>query len=235
MLVCLFPFSYRDGMLNRTVRQRRTQEERSAETRARLIDATLDLLVDRGYALATTTDIAKRAGVTRGALNHHFSSKDDLVVQSVNHLLREWIGEIRQVAELVKAGSLSLSAFVDRMWELFSGKLFLVTLEHVTAARHNPYLREQLVSVTREFHAALDGTWQDFFDGTGLQKPEVGAAFNATLCLMRGMSLQTILRDDPAYYARLLGFWKTVLAEHSQQQRPGASAISDRTDQGGSQ
>lgn len=213
-------------------KQRRTQEERSTETRARLIDATLDLLVERGYALATTSEIAGRAGVTRGALNHHFSGKDDLIVQSVSHLLHSWIGEIRQVAELVKAGSLSLSDFVDRMWELFSGKLFLVTLEHVTAARHNPYLREQLVSVTREFHTALDGTWQDFFDGTGLQKPEVEAAFNATLCLMRGMSLQTILRDDAAYYARLLGFWKTVLAEHSQQGRAGAGALSDLTEQG---
>ncbi|MGO4404976.1 TetR/AcrR family transcriptional regulator [Bosea sp. RAF48] len=207
-------------------KQRRTQEERSTETRARLVEATLDLLVERGYALATTADIATRAGVTRGALNHHFSGKDDLIVQSVSHLLRSWIDEIREVAELVKAGSLSLSEFVDRMWELFSGKLFLVTLEHVTAARHNPYLREQLVSVTREFHAALDGTWQDFFDGTGLQKPEVEAAFNATLCLMRGMSLQTILRDDPAYYARLLGFWKTVLAEHSQSSRASEGAIS---------
>lgn len=213
-------------------KQRRTQEERSTETRARLVNATLDLLVERGYALATTADIAARAGVTRGALNHHFSGKDDLIVQSVSHLLRSWIGEIREVAELVKAGSLSLSEFVDRMWELFSGKLFLVTLEHVTAARHNSYLREQLVSVTREFHAALDGTWQDFFDGTGLHKPEVEAAFNATLCLMRGMSLQTILRDDPAYYARLLGFWKTVLAEHSQQGRASEGAISVPTDQG---
>ncbi|MGO4174044.1 TetR/AcrR family transcriptional regulator [Bosea sp. TAF32] len=213
-------------------KQRRTQEERSTETRARLIDATLDLLVERGYALATTSEIAGRAGVTRGALNHHFSGKDDLIVQSVSHLLHSWIGEIRQVAELVKAGSLSLSDFVDRMWELFSGKLFLVTLEHVTAARHNRYLREQLVSVTREFHTALDGTWQDFFDGTGLQKPEVEAVFNATLCLMRGMSLQTILRDDAAYYARLLGFWKTVLAEHSQQGRAGAGALSDLTEQG---
>jgi AcrR family transcriptional regulator len=217
-------------MVHSTAKQRRTQEERSAETRARLIDATLALLVERGYALATTADIAARAGVSRGALNHHFSGKDDLVVQSVSHLLREWIGQIREVAERVKAGNLFLSEFVERMWELFSGRLFLVTLEHVTAARHNAFLREQLVPVTREFHTALDDTWRDFFDGTGLNEPEVEAAFNATLCLMRGMSLQTILRDDPAYYARLLGFWKTVLAEHSQKARAGIPI--DRTDEG---
>jgi AcrR family transcriptional regulator len=196
-------------------KQRRTQEERSAETRARLIEAALDLLVERGYATVTETEIAKRAGVTRGALNHHFPSKDDLIAQAVDHLLRGWIDEIRQVAELVRAGKLSLPEFIDRMWELFSGRLFLVTLEHVTASRHNVVLREQLVAVTREFHAALDETWRSFFDGTGLHEPEIAQAFNATLCLMRGMGLQAVLRDDPAYYAGLLGFWKTVIAGYA--------------------
>jgi AcrR family transcriptional regulator len=218
-------------MVHLVEKQRRTQEERSAETRGRLVDATLDLLVERGYALATTADIARRAGVTRGALNHHFSGKDDLIAQSVCHQLRGWIEEIREVARQVQGGSLSLSAFVDRMWELFSGRLFLVTLEHITAARHNPYLREQLVPVTRQFHSALDETWRDFFDGTGLREPEVEAAFNATLCLMRGMSLQTILREDPAYYARLLGFWKSVLANHSAQGTgAGLPTTSERPD-----
>lgn len=214
-----------------TDKQHRTQEERSAETQARLIEATLDLLIERGYAAATTAAIAARAGVTRGALHHHFAGKDDLVVQSVQHLLRRWIGEIRQVAAQVRSGGLSLPAFVDRMWELFSGRFFLVTLEHVTAARHNPFLREQLVAVTREFHAALDETWHDVFDGAGLRESEVEAAFNATLCLMRGMRLQTILRDDPAYYVRLLGFWKTVLANHSEKDPAGAKHVLKRTDE----
>lgn len=219
-------------MARSTDKQHRTQEERSAETQARLIDATLQLLVESGYALTTTAAIAARAGVTRGALNHHFSGKDDLVVRSVQHLLRLWIGEIRQVAALVRSGGLSLPAFVDRMWELFSGPFFLVTLEHVTAARHNPFLREQLVAVTREFHAALDATWHDAFDGAGLQQSEVEAAFNATLCLMRGMRLQTILRDDPVYYVRLLDFWKTVLASHSEKGQAGAKDALMRTGEG---
>ena len=98
-------------MLRQAARQRRTQEERSAETRARLVDATLEPLAERGYALSTTTDIAG-GPASRAALvlNHHFASKDDLVVPvGGSHILREWIDEIRQVAELVRSGSLSLS------------------------------------------------------------------------------------------------------------------------------
>jgi AcrR family transcriptional regulator len=52
--------------------RRRTQEERTAETKARLKEATLEILLDRGYARASTLDIADRAGVSRGALTHDF-------------------------------------------------------------------------------------------------------------------------------------------------------------------
>ena len=58
----------------------RTQEERTFATRARLVEATLDLLLAKGYAGTTTVDIAARAGLTRGALAHHYAGKDELVV-----------------------------------------------------------------------------------------------------------------------------------------------------------
>jgi AcrR family transcriptional regulator len=215
MLAGLFMIRYRLTMMPVARKQRRTQGERSAETRARLIDATLDLLVDRGYARATTADIARRAGVTRGALSHHFSSKDELVVQSVEHLLRSSIGDIRALARRVQSGSMSLPDFIDKLWEMFSGRLFLVTLEHVTEARHNPTLRQRLVLVVRDFHAALDGTWREFFIGTTLGDTEIETALNASLCLLRGMGIQTVLRDEPDYYRRLTDFWKTVLAGYS--------------------
>jgi AcrR family transcriptional regulator len=198
---------------------RRTQEERTAETRARLIEATLTLFIDRGYARTTTADIAARAGVTRGALTHHFSGKDDLVVHAVEHQLRASAGEIRELAKSVQAGTLSLADFIDRLWGMFSGRLFLITLEHVAEARHNAVLRKRLVAVVREFHDALDETWHEFFKGSSLGDTEVETIFNATLCLLRGMGLQTILRNDPGYYTRLIAFWKKILAAYPQQGR----------------
>ncbi|ACL56542.1 TetR/AcrR family transcriptional regulator [Methylobacterium nodulans] len=199
-------------MSRAAVKPRRTQEQRTAETRARLIAATLDLLMERGYARTTTAEIAERAGVTRGALNHHFTGKDDLVVHSVEHQLRTSTGEIRALAELVRNGSLALPGFIDRLWEMFSGRLFLITLEHVTEARHNAALREALVPVVREFHAALDATWRDLFRGNDAPDREVETALNATLCLLRGMGVQSILRHDPVYYRRLADYWTAMLS-----------------------
>src|ERR1022692_3244805 len=70
------------------VPRRRTQEERSTRMRARLLDATVDCLARLGYAGTTTTEIAKRARVSRGAQLHHYPRKEDLVIASVEHVFR---------------------------------------------------------------------------------------------------------------------------------------------------
>ena len=191
----------------------RTQEERTAATRDRLIDATLDLLLTKGYAGTTTVDIAARAGLTRGALSHHYAGKDELVVEAFDRHLTLVGADIRTYAGLVRAGSLSLGDFLDRVWTIMSGRFFMLTLEEITAARHNDYLRVQLMQRTQQFHEQLDAIWRHFFAGTGLDATEIEVMLNATLCLLRGMGVQTVLRDDPVYYRRLLRFWKAILAE----------------------
>src|SRR3546814_13069479 len=58
--------------------RRRTQEERSAETRESLVAAAIEVLAEVGYVAATTAAIAERASVSRGAIQYHFESKTDL-------------------------------------------------------------------------------------------------------------------------------------------------------------
>jgi hypothetical protein len=113
----------------------------------------------------------------------------------------------------VRAGTLSLDDFIDRVWTIMSGRFFMLTLEEITAARHNENLRTRLAARTRVFHDELDATWRHFFSDTGLNDLEVEVMLNATLCLLRGMGVQTVLRDDPVYYRRLLRFWKAILGE----------------------
>ena len=194
------------------VRPARTQEERTAATRASLVQSTLDLLLSKGYAATTAGEIAAQAGLTRGALSHHFSGKDELVVEAFDHHLTLVTADIRSYAGLLHGGALSLDDFIDRVWTIMSGRFFMLTLEEITAARHNDYLRVRLARRTRVFHDALDGIWTHFFAGTGLGGADVDVMLNATLCLLRGMGVQTVLRDDPVYYRRLLHFWKTMLA-----------------------
>jgi AcrR family transcriptional regulator len=190
---------------------RLTQDERSAQTRARLMRATLTILDSRGYARASLADIAEAAGVTRGALNHHFSNKDDLVARAVALMLTEATDEIAALAKGVAAGSVTLDSFVDHLWRMFSGPLFMITLEHVTEARHNVLLKARLVPAVKEFHTSLNAIWQRFFQAHGVDASTATEALNATLCLLRGMGVQTVLRDEPEYYAGLVAHWKRHL------------------------
>lgn len=190
---------------------RQTQEERTANTRHTLIVATLDLLMDIGYARTTTVAIAARAGVSRGALMHHFASKEELVTVAVEYQLGEATILIREWLDRVGEGALTFDGFLDRLWDMYSGRLLFITIEHIAEARHNPALRESMVPVVREFHTALDATWYAFFRSSGLPDAEIETALNMTTSLFRGLGIQTVLRQDDGYYRRQLDSWKSHL------------------------
>jgi len=134
---------------------RRTQEERSAETRARLLDATLESLIEFGYARTSTTAVCARARLSRGAQLHHFPTKADLVIAAVAHLARRRADELRR--EVVQGGSDGerLARALDAIWASFSGPLFLAALELWVASRSDAELRASLVRFERQVGRAM--------------------------------------------------------------------------------
>jgi hypothetical protein len=70
-----------------------------------------------------------------------------------------------------------------------------------------------MVPVVKEFHAALDAIWARLSDYTGIEPARAQVMLNATMCLIRGMVAQTIVRDDPDYFRSLLSYWKSHLRE----------------------
>lgn len=191
--------------------QRRTQEQRSAETQRRLLDATIKLLLERGYTRLTTPEIAAAAGVSRGALTHHFANKEDIVASAIEHQLRLAILDIRAFAERLDGADSQSDQVVDYLWQVMSDGLFYTTLEYLPEARHNDGFRGRLIPVVREFHAALDMIWALVSERTGTDLTSARLLLNTTMCLIRGMIAQTVLRDDSAYYRELLDSWKATL------------------------
>jgi len=196
--------------MKKRVDARRTQEQRSAETQAQLLDATIELMFTRGYVRLTTNEIAATAGVSRGALTHHFANKEDIVVQAIQRQLRGVTVDLRRFAETLD-GTDDVDAIVDYLWALMSDRLFYTTLEFLPEARHNPPFGERLSEVTREFHGALDEIWAHVAAHTGTDIAETRVMFNSTMCLIRGMVAQTVLRKDRDYFAGMLAFWKENL------------------------
>ncbi|MGR3794218.1 TetR/AcrR family transcriptional regulator [Vannielia sp. SX4] len=186
-------------------------QARSIATRRKLIDATLDAILDKGYNSASTNDFAQRAGVSRGAMLHHFPSRSSIIVTAMEELLREATAEIREVASQVHKGEVSLGDFVEFLWQMFSGRVFYLSLEFINEARTDPELRAGMIPVVKDFHAALDSIWEAFeLRAPGDREPTL-VALNMTVCLVRGMGVQTVLKDDPAYFRTMVETWKTIL------------------------
>lgn len=169
---------------------RRTQEERSAATRGRLLDATIDCLVDYGYAGTTVARVAERAQVTRGAQVHHFPTKEQLVISAVRHL-----NQLRSHDTVERLDGLSDSgAWVDSLlevlWESHRGAVFVATAEMWLAARTNPPLASHIGEV--EEVVALEFTGgADAHRPAALAKPEVRDAVFTAMDAMRGLVMSS--------------------------------------------
>jgi AcrR family transcriptional regulator len=106
-------------MANSTTKPSRTQEERSAETRSKLLDATVGYLIELGYHRTTTSLICERAGLSRGALLHHFPTKERLVIDAIWHLFAERTRELDFDFEKLKTPEQRLEALLDQIWSAF--------------------------------------------------------------------------------------------------------------------
>ncbi|WP_164549138.1 TetR/AcrR family transcriptional regulator [Amphritea opalescens] len=191
----------------------RTQAQRSAETRALLLEATIDTLIEVGYADASSAAIVMRAGVTRGAQVHHFHSKVGLITAAAQYLFSGFIDEVQELATEVHSSGGDLESFLHGSLEkFFHGRFFFASLELITAARTDPNLKERLMPLIKELHDQLDALWLRFFQTTEASPARVETLLNMTLCLLRGMAVQTVLRDDPDYYVEILEAWKTILS-----------------------
>lgn len=120
---------------------RRSQEDRSSTTRLALMRATIDCLVEYGYAGTTTRLVADRAQVSRGAQTHHFPTKRDLVAAAIEHLFDEHAREFAAAFEQVPAEQRTLDRAVDALWGIVSGPSYAAVLEVVVAARTDDELR----------------------------------------------------------------------------------------------
>jgi AcrR family transcriptional regulator len=132
-------------------RTRRTQAERRAATRAALLDAVIDCLAEEGYAKTTTRRIAERAGVTPGALQHHFATKAELLGQARRHL------GTKIAQEMLGGGSADIPSIqaraeylLDYWWGLLKGPGFQALVELWVAARTDIALRETLIDAERD-------------------------------------------------------------------------------------
>lgn len=186
------------------------QEERTRAMRQRLMDATVELLVEKGFGGTTTTLVSERAGVSRGAQLHHFPTKNDLVVAAVGHLTAIRGSDLEAAAARLPIGPGRTEAVVQMLGDHFASPVFTAALELWVAARTDPGLHDAVgpleQRVGRETHRLT-------VELLGVDETQPGARelVQATLDLVRGLGLANTLGDDARRRRRILTEWARTL------------------------
>jgi AcrR family transcriptional regulator len=187
----------------------RTQQQRSAAMRKRLLDATVECLVEYGYAGTTTTRVTELAGVTRGAQVHHFPTRADLVAAAVRHLAAKRTELAFEKIEAVRRAADPVDAALDLMWEVHQGPIQYATIEMWVAARTDPELRKQLTVVEPAARASLLEFAKAAF-GEHAEDPRFRHVMYTALDTVRGILLLGVSMSD---LGELEARWKRAKAD----------------------
>lgn len=167
---------------------RRSQAERSAATRDALLDATIVCLVEDGYAKTTTSRVAERAGVSRGAHLHHFQTRQALVAAAMERLAERRGAELLAAAEDLPQGRERLVQGLDLLWASYANPLFQAALDLWSHARTDADLRERLVPVERRLDRQTLAITRQLFPAIA-EQPDFDRLIEMAVSTIRGLAL----------------------------------------------
>jgi AcrR family transcriptional regulator len=189
---------------------REPRQDRSRATRARLLEAAITCLAEVGYQASTVTVVAERAGVSRGAAQHHFPTREALFTAALEHVTRVRADELtRELADL-PGGSPATADVVDLVFTLFTGPLFRAALALWVAAAAEPALREQIIPLEARIGRDIHRVVVELL-GADEHVAGIRETVQATLDLARGLGLANLLTDDGRRRARIGAQWSRVL------------------------
>ncbi|MFF4019399.1 TetR/AcrR family transcriptional regulator [Streptomyces sp. NPDC001843] len=187
--------------------ERVPKQDRSRATRQRLLQAAVACLAEHGWAGSTVAVVAERAGVSRGAAQHHFRTREDLFTAAVEYVAEERSTALRA---LFPEGATDRRSVVSALVDLYTGPLFRAALHLWVAAGDEAQLRPRVTElearVGRETHRiAVD------LLGADESRPGVRETVQGLLDMARGLGLANLLTDDRGRRERVVAQWALIL------------------------
>lgn len=177
---------------------RRTNAERTAETRSRLIRATIDALYERGYSAATTIEVAKRARVSRGAMLHHFPTRVDLLLGAAEQIILEQRRYRVEKLEGIEDDWRRFHAAADVSWEVQKQPETIALLEIMMATRSDKDLRRGFAPFIREMAAMRDASAARLARTLRVPDEKIfGRFIQVHLAALRGLALNLMFTQNP--------------------------------------
>lgn len=165
------------------------QARKSAATRLQILEATLRCFSKLGYFHTTTPAIADEAGLSRGAMLHHFPSRLDVVRAAVEHLHAKRLKAFRAAVAGLPAGESRAHAALRAHWEQLRHPLYAVFIELYVAARTDPDLAAILVPAEAAFARELRATAMEVVPEWRVADPHFEIGYDLVICALQGMAL----------------------------------------------
>lgn len=201
------------------------QAQKSAMTRDRILDAAINCFIELGYTNVTTAKVASAAGVSRGAMLHHFPSKTELIQSAVEYLhdklLEDYTERVKSISPKLK-GSKFRRAGIDAYWQHLTGDLFTAYHELCVAGRTDSELKDILEKSSVKFDMHVRESNKELFkdwEGTG---DRFLLAMDVTKFMMEGLAVGQLVVNREERVNRLLDYLADRLEEIFEEGTSGA-------------
>ncbi|MGW5864537.1 TetR/AcrR family transcriptional regulator [Streptomyces sp. NPDC055239] len=185
-------------------KHRSPKQDRSRATRQRLLEAAVACLAESGWAGSTVSVVAERAGVSRGAAQHHFPTREDLFTAAV-----EYVAEQRSTA-LRALPAQDRASVVAALVDLYTGPLFRAALHLWVAASNEPQLGARVTELEARVGRETHRIAVQLLDADE-SRPGVRETVQGLLDMARGLGLANLLTDDGARRERVVGEWARLV------------------------
>lgn len=180
--------------------------------RARLLDASVEVMRERGYAGFRTEMVARTAGVSRGALLHHYPRKRDLILAVHEHLYQLAMARSIETARAATDQSTIIDEMLKDAESFFLSDHFFSVLSIVISASTEPDIRTEILDVSRNARLPIEAAWAVSMSQF-MPRPSAENLVYMTFNLVRGYAMRTLWDDNPARYAEMIANWKSMVAD----------------------
>jgi AcrR family transcriptional regulator len=189
---------------------RRTQLERRNETLAAILEASIRLLAEKGYAGFSASRVAAQAGISRGAQEHYFPKKKDLVVAATRHAMREAVEHAQSLALNAARSTDPVSKFLADSEHFFFRPIFRAMIEVMIAARSEPALSRIVHPIVIDARHTLNGIWIETLRTAGYPRERAQQFIELTHYLLRGVFVVSTWLPYEIDRSEIIEAWRRV-------------------------
>lgn len=195
----------------------------------RILDAAFEVLKERGFAGFTTPEVARRAGVSRGAQVHHFPSKHELVTAAMEHVFGIALADGLKLAEIAKRSGRPVEALIGDAQAFYFSDYFFVGLDMLLAGGKDPALKEAGIRVVRNYRRPVEQQWLSVMQELGLPPRISEDLLLLTVSLVRGFGIRQLWSAEPQRVAALLTLWQDMIDTYVAVKVPADSGSAARS------